>query len=174
MTATFRGCHQFGASAVAPSSTGTERSGLNVAQQCGDRPAMTTDWKGYLGDDVNDRTEVVGQYIEADAVPGTRGRLPFVTVHGFVSHRGGVTTIDAPGAALTQPLGVNPDPAGSVRQSRISAYTVLSRHFPARNTDCRMTPSRSNPAFSSARCSAMFSSSVYASTRCAGMVSSRY
>jgi hypothetical protein len=135
---------------------------------------MTTDWKGYLGDDVNDRTEVVGQYIEADAVPGTRGRLPFVTVHGFVSHRGGVTTIDAPGAALTQPLGVNPDPAGSVRQSRISAYTVLSRHFPARNTDCRMTPSRSNPAFSSARCSAMFSSSVYASTRCAGMVSSRY
>ena len=54
------------------------------------------------------------------------------------------------------------------------AYTTLSRHFPARKMVWRRTPSRSKPAFSSARCSAMFSTSVYASIRCAGMVSNRY
>jgi hypothetical protein len=64
--------------------------------------------------------------------------------------------------------------AGSVPQSRSRAYTMLSRHFPTRNTIPRRTPSRSKPTFSSARCSATFSISVYASSRWAGVVSNRY
>jgi hypothetical protein len=97
-----------------------------------------------LAYDVNDRTEVVGQYIEADAVPGTRGRLPFGTVHGFVSRRGGATTIDAPGAALTQPLGVNdrgdvvgafieadpgPDPYAHYDTGRLRGFVMRSGRF---------------------------------------------
>lgn len=94
--------------------------------------------------DLNDRAEVVGQYIEADAVPGTRGRLPFGTVHGFVSHRGDVTTIDAPGAALTQPLGVNdrgdvvgafieagpsPDPYAYYETGRLRGFVMRGGSF---------------------------------------------
>jgi uncharacterized membrane protein len=97
-----------------------------------------------LAYDLNDRSEVVGQYIEADAVPGTRGRLPFGTVHGFVSHRGDVTTIDAPGAALTQPLGVNdrgevvgafieagpsPDPYAYYETGRLRGFAMRSGRF---------------------------------------------
>jgi hypothetical protein len=60
-----------------------------------------------LAFDVNDRTDVVGQYIDAGAVPDAQGMLPAGTVHGFLSRGGEVTTIDVPGAALTQPLGIN-------------------------------------------------------------------
>ena len=52
-------------------------------------------------------TEIVGQYIDAGCGPDAEGRLPHGTVHGFLRHRGEVTTIDVPGAALTQPLGIN-------------------------------------------------------------------
>ena len=57
--------------------------------------------------DLNDHAKVVGQYIDANADPDPQGRLPAGTVHGFMWHRGEFTTIDVPGAALTQPLGVN-------------------------------------------------------------------
>ena len=56
---------------------------------------------------LNDRTQVVGQYIDAGAVPDAEGRLPAGTVHGFLWHRGEVTIIDVPGSPLTQPLGIN-------------------------------------------------------------------
>ena len=56
---------------------------------------------------LNDRTEVVGQYIDAGAVPDAQGRLPAGTVHGFLWHRGEVTIIDVPGSPLTQPLAIN-------------------------------------------------------------------
>ena len=56
---------------------------------------------------LNDRTQVVGQYIDAGAVPDAQGRLPAGTVHGFLWHRGEVVTIDVPGSPLTQPLGIN-------------------------------------------------------------------
>jgi uncharacterized membrane protein len=56
---------------------------------------------------LNNRAQVVGQYLDAGAVPDEQGRLPAGTVHGFVWHRGEVTTIDVPGAPLTQPLGIN-------------------------------------------------------------------
>ena len=56
---------------------------------------------------LNDRTEVVGQYIDAGAVPDAQGRLPAGTIHGFLWHRGEVTIIDVPGSPLTQPLGIN-------------------------------------------------------------------
>jgi uncharacterized membrane protein len=60
-----------------------------------------------LAYDLNDRTQVVGQYLDRGAVPDAQGRLPAGTVHGFMWHRGEVTTVDVPGAALTQPLGIN-------------------------------------------------------------------
>ena len=56
---------------------------------------------------LNDRAHVVGQYIDAGAVPDDQGRLPAGTVHGFLWHRGVFTTVDFPGAPLTQPLGIN-------------------------------------------------------------------
>ena len=56
---------------------------------------------------INDHTQVVGQYVDAGAVPDARGRLPAGSVHGFLWHRGEVTIIDVPGAPLTQPLGIN-------------------------------------------------------------------
>jgi hypothetical protein len=60
-----------------------------------------------LAYDLNDRTQVVGQYIDRGAVPDAQRRLPAGTVHGFMWHRGQFTTVDVPGAALTQPLGIN-------------------------------------------------------------------
>jgi uncharacterized membrane protein len=56
---------------------------------------------------LNDRTQVVGQYIDAGAVPDAQGRVPAGTVHGFLWDDGEVTTIDVPGSPLTQPLGIN-------------------------------------------------------------------
>jgi hypothetical protein len=56
---------------------------------------------------LNDRAQVVGQYLDGDAVADAQGRLPAGTVHGFLSHRGKAATVDVPGAALTQPLGIN-------------------------------------------------------------------
>jgi uncharacterized membrane protein len=56
---------------------------------------------------LNDRTQVVGQYIDAGAIPDAQGRLPAGAVHGFVWHRGEVTIIDVPGSPLTQPLAIN-------------------------------------------------------------------
>jgi uncharacterized membrane protein len=60
-----------------------------------------------LAYDINDRGAIVGQYIDAGAVEDAEGRLPFGTVHGFLQRGDEVTTIDVPGAALTQPLGIN-------------------------------------------------------------------
>ena len=51
----------------------------------------------------------LGQYLDAGAVPDAQGRVPAGTVHGFLWHRGEFTTIDVPGAPLTQPLGINDD-----------------------------------------------------------------
>jgi uncharacterized membrane protein len=56
---------------------------------------------------LNDRTQVVGQYIDEGAVPDAQGRLPAGSVHGFLWHRDEFATIDVPGAPLTQPLGIN-------------------------------------------------------------------
>ncbi len=56
---------------------------------------------------LNDRSQVVGQYVDAGAVPDHQGRLPAGSVHGFLWHRGEITIIDVPGAPLTQPLGIN-------------------------------------------------------------------
>jgi uncharacterized membrane protein len=68
-----------------------------------DRPgALTT-----LAYALNDRAQVVGQYIDRGEVPDEQGRYPADTVHGFVWQRGRFRTIDVPGAALTQPLGIN-------------------------------------------------------------------
>ena len=56
---------------------------------------------------INDRTQVVGQYLDAGAVPDDQGRVPAGTAHGFLWHDGEIITIDVPGAPLTQPLGIN-------------------------------------------------------------------
>jgi hypothetical protein len=58
---------------------------------------------------LNDRAQVVGQYLDDGAEPDAQGRMPAGTVHGFLWHRGKARTVDVPGAALTQPLGINDD-----------------------------------------------------------------
>ena len=60
-----------------------------------------------LANDLNDGTQVVGQYVDGGAAPDAQGRLPAGTVHGFMWHRGEFTTVDVHGAALTQPLAIN-------------------------------------------------------------------
>jgi uncharacterized membrane protein len=62
-----------------------------------------------LANALNDRAHVVGQYIDGGAEPNEEGILPAGTVHGFLWRRGRITTVDVPGAALTQPLGINDD-----------------------------------------------------------------
>jgi uncharacterized membrane protein len=60
-----------------------------------------------LANALNDRTQVVGQYIDAGTVYDAEGRAPAGAVHGFLWDDGEVTVIDVPGAPLTQPLGIN-------------------------------------------------------------------
>jgi hypothetical protein len=93
---------------------------------------------------------------------------PHTLRHAFIT-----AALDA-GVPLREVQEARRRSTGSVRQRRSRGYTMLSRQFPARKmVPCR-TPSRSKPTFSSARCSAMFATSVYASSRCAGVVSDRY
>ncbi len=97
-----------------------------------------------LAYDLNDRTEIVGQYIDGGSVPDAEGRLPYGTIHGFVRHKGEVTTIDVPGASLTQPLGINsrgdvvgayleavpgPDPYAHYETGRLRGFVMRGRTF---------------------------------------------
>ena len=63
-------------------------------------------------------------------------------------------------------------PAGGQlsRSVRSTLNQTPSRHAPSRQPMPRTTPSRVNPAFSRARCSARLSASVAASIRCTGAV----
>jgi uncharacterized membrane protein len=56
---------------------------------------------------INDRRQVVGLYVDADARPGPDGTIPPGAIHGFVWHDGHYKTIDVPGAAATLVLGIN-------------------------------------------------------------------
>ncbi len=57
---------------------------------------------------VNDRRQVVGLYIDADAQPANPdGTPPAGVLHGFVWDDGEFTTIDVPGAAATGVFGIN-------------------------------------------------------------------
>jgi uncharacterized membrane protein len=97
-----------------------------------------------LAYDLNDHTQVVGQYVDADADPDPQGRVPAGTVHGFMWHRGEFTTVDVPGAAITQPLGVNtngdivgayieavdsPDPYAYYEAGRLRGFIMRKGRF---------------------------------------------
>ena len=56
---------------------------------------------------INDRRQVVGLYVDADAQPGPDGTMPPGAIHGFVWHDGDFKTIDVPGAVATFVLGIN-------------------------------------------------------------------
>jgi uncharacterized membrane protein len=56
---------------------------------------------------INDRRQVVGLYVDADAESGADGTMPPGAIHGFVWHDGDFKTIDVPGAAATLLLGIN-------------------------------------------------------------------
>ena len=56
---------------------------------------------------INDRRQVVGLYIDADAQPGPDGTMLAGAIHGFLWHDGNFKTIDIPGAAATFLLGIN-------------------------------------------------------------------
>ena len=56
---------------------------------------------------INDRRQVVGLYIDADAQSGPDGKMRPGAIHGFVWHDGDFKTIDVLGAAATFLLGIN-------------------------------------------------------------------
>jgi uncharacterized membrane protein len=56
---------------------------------------------------INDRRQVVGVYLDADAMPNPNGTLPQGALHGFLWDDGDFKTIDVPGAATTAVLGIN-------------------------------------------------------------------
>ena len=56
---------------------------------------------------INDRRQVVGLYVDADAKPAPDGTMPPGATHGFVWHDGDFKTIDVPDAAATFVLGIN-------------------------------------------------------------------
>jgi hypothetical protein len=56
---------------------------------------------------LNDRRQVVGIYLDADAKPNPDGILPPGVLHGFLWDDGEFDTIDVPGAAATAALGIN-------------------------------------------------------------------
>jgi probable HAF family extracellular repeat protein len=56
---------------------------------------------------INDRRQVVGLYLDADATPNPDGTPPPGAFHGFVWDDGDLTTIDLPGATATFVLGIN-------------------------------------------------------------------
>jgi uncharacterized membrane protein len=56
---------------------------------------------------INDRRQVVGIYLDADAQPNPDGILPPGVLHGFLWDDGEFETIDVPGAAATAVLGIN-------------------------------------------------------------------
>jgi uncharacterized membrane protein len=56
---------------------------------------------------VNDRRQVVGIYLDADAKPNPDGTPPPGVLHGFMWDDGDFKTIDVPGAAATAVLGIN-------------------------------------------------------------------
>jgi uncharacterized membrane protein len=56
---------------------------------------------------INDRRQVAGLYIDADAQPGPDGTVPSGTIHGFVWDDGDYETIDVAGANATFVLGIN-------------------------------------------------------------------
>src|ERR1700682_1796654 len=60
-----------------------------------------------------------------------------------------------------------------IRSSRTNEYWTRARHRPAPHRAPLPPPSRPNPAFSHARCSATFSTSVDASTRFVEVVAKR-
>jgi hypothetical protein len=56
---------------------------------------------------INDRRQVVGLYVDADARPGPARTMSPGAIHGFVWHDDDFKTIDVPGAAATVLLGIN-------------------------------------------------------------------
>jgi probable HAF family extracellular repeat protein len=56
---------------------------------------------------INDRRQVVGLYLDADAQPNPDGSVPPGAFHGFVWDDGEYETIDVPGAAATFVLGIS-------------------------------------------------------------------
>ena len=56
---------------------------------------------------INDRRQVVGLYVDADAQHDPDGAIAPSAIHGFLWHGGDYTTIDVPGAAATFLLGIN-------------------------------------------------------------------
>jgi probable HAF family extracellular repeat protein len=56
---------------------------------------------------INDRRQVVGIYVEADAEPNPDGTVPPAVVHGFLWDDGDFKTVDVPEAAATLLTGIN-------------------------------------------------------------------
>jgi uncharacterized membrane protein len=56
---------------------------------------------------LNDRGQVVGIYLDAEAEPNPDGTIPAGVLHGFVWDDGDYETTDVPGAAATFPTGIN-------------------------------------------------------------------
>ena len=97
------------------------------------------------------------------------------------SPRGAAYWVGAPAAALPghvtgrappgQPAGSEGPSVG--RSVRRTLYQIPSRQAPSRQPMPRSRPSRVNPAFSRARCSATLPASVAASIRCTGVCANR-
>jgi hypothetical protein len=56
---------------------------------------------------LNDRRQVAGLYVDADAQPGSDGTVPPGAIHGFVYDDGDYETIDVAGANATVILGID-------------------------------------------------------------------
>ena len=66
--------------------------------------------RGALSTDprcINDRGQVFGSYIDADAEPNPDGTIPQGVIHGFIWHRGHYTSFDPAGSVYTVVTGCN-------------------------------------------------------------------
>lgn len=80
---------------------------------------------GTTHDAINNRGELSGSYIDADAVPGPTGAVPLDTTHAFVEDaRGTVTKFDVPGGV--EPLAQGTNNRGQAAGIYIDADTTVN------------------------------------------------